>query len=74
MFLFSAELALVASFFVLPGHAPATANYPNRPLRLIIAQVPGGNADIIDRALAEGLSDNLGQPLSWLRPLPFGYC
>ena len=42
--------------------APARANYPDRPVRFIIAQLPGGNADIIGRALAEGLSEYLGQP------------
>ena len=42
--------------------SPARANYPDRPVRFIIAQLPGGNADIIGRALAEGLSEYLGQP------------
>lgn len=42
--------------------APVRANYPDRPVRFIIAQLPGGNADIIGRALAEGLSEYLGQP------------
>jgi tripartite-type tricarboxylate transporter receptor subunit TctC len=37
--------------------------YPERPVRLIVAQAPGGNADIIGRALAEGLSERLGQPV-----------
>lgn len=35
--------------------------YPERPIRLLIAQAAGGNADIIARALAEGLSERLGQ-------------
>jgi tripartite-type tricarboxylate transporter receptor subunit TctC len=41
----------------------AYALYPERPVRLIVAQAPGGNADIIGRALAEGLSERLGQPV-----------
>lgn len=39
----------------------AQAQYPDRPIRLIVAQSPGGNADIIGRALAEGLGERLGQ-------------
>lgn len=35
--------------------------YPERPIRLLIAQAPGGNADIIARALADGLGERLGQ-------------
>lgn len=41
-------------------HAVA-ANYPTRPVRFIVAQVPGGNADIVGRALAEGLGEIFGQ-------------
>lgn len=40
---------------------PARGQYPERPVRLLIAQAPGGNADIIARALAEGLGERLGQ-------------
>lgn len=40
---------------------PARSAYPERPIRLIIAQAPGGNADIIARALAEGMAERLGQ-------------
>jgi tripartite-type tricarboxylate transporter receptor subunit TctC len=45
------------------GSRAAHAVYPERPVRLIVAQAPGGNADIIGRALAEGLSERLGQPV-----------
>ena len=41
--------------------SPARGLYPERPIRLLIAQAPGGNADIIARALAEGLGERLGQ-------------
>jgi len=43
------------------GAQPAKGAYPDRPIRMLIAQTAGGNADIIARALAEGLSERLGQ-------------
>ncbi len=36
-------------------------NYPNRPLRLIIPYTPGGATDIIGRAVANKLTETLGQ-------------
>lgn len=38
-----------------------SANYPNRPVRFVVAQVPGGNADLVGRALAEGYGDIFNQ-------------
>jgi tripartite-type tricarboxylate transporter receptor subunit TctC len=35
--------------------------YPNRPLRVIVPQPPGGGFDFVARALAEPLSKRLGQ-------------
>ena len=43
--------------------AQAARGYPERPIRLLIAQAPGGNADIIARALADGLAERLGQSI-----------
>jgi tripartite-type tricarboxylate transporter receptor subunit TctC len=36
-------------------------NYPAKPIRIIIGQAPGGATDIIARALAQKLTDALGQ-------------
>lgn len=38
-------------------------SYPNRPIRLIVASAPGGNIDLVARAVGEGLRVALGQPL-----------
>ena len=38
-------------------------DYPSRPIRLIVGFSPGGAADSVGRALAEGLSARLGQPV-----------
>jgi tripartite-type tricarboxylate transporter receptor subunit TctC len=40
-----------------------TAGWPNRPVRLIVPYPPGGSSDIIARAIAQPLSDALGQPV-----------
>ncbi|HUR58464.1 MAG TPA: tripartite tricarboxylate transporter substrate binding protein [Opitutaceae bacterium] len=43
--------------------APATDAYPTRPVRMIVAQAAGGNADIVARAFAAALSDRLQQSI-----------
>src|SRR5215210_404383 len=39
----------------------AFAQYPAKPVRMIVPLVPGGNQDIVARAVAEELSKSLGQ-------------
>lgn len=40
-----------------------TADWPRRAMRIIVPQPPGGNLDILVRAVAEGLRADLGQPV-----------
>lgn len=59
----AAALLLAASLGSAQAAQPARNAYPERPIRLLIAQAPGGNADIIARALAEALGERLGQTI-----------
>lgn len=43
--------------------APALAQYPARPIRLIIPIPPGGAPDIAARVVGQKLSEQLGQPV-----------
>jgi tripartite-type tricarboxylate transporter receptor subunit TctC len=43
--------------------AQTRSEYPNKPIHLIVGFSPGGSADTVGRALAEGLSVRLGQPV-----------
>lgn len=52
------SLVLACSF---AASAQAQSNWPNRPIRLIIATSPGGGTDVIGRVLAEALSTILKQ-------------
>ena len=54
---------LVVAAFVLAqaGATHAQANYPNRPIQLVVTVPPGGAADIIARVIGAKLSDALGQ-------------
>jgi tripartite-type tricarboxylate transporter receptor subunit TctC len=50
-----------AAFLGARGAAAQGAPWPDRPVRLIAAGVPGSGIDLIARLLAEGLAPRLGQ-------------
>ena len=52
-------------FFALffAGAWPAHAEYPNRPIRLIVPTTAGSGTDIFARIISEPLSQALGQPI-----------
>ena len=42
--------------------ARAQADWPTKPVRLIVAAPPGGGTDVVGRLIAKRLSDRFGQP------------
>ena len=58
-----ARLCLIACGLLAAAPALAQSNYPDRPIRLIIAFVPGGATDTLARQLNNDLQNVLGQPV-----------
>ena len=58
-------IARIASAILLLSFvAPSAAQpYPAKPVRLLAGFAPGGTADIVARALAQKLTENIGQPV-----------
>jgi tripartite-type tricarboxylate transporter receptor subunit TctC len=51
-------LAAAAAF----GQGDPAANYPNRPVKIIVSVPAGGGVDTVTRILAAGLQQRMGQP------------
>jgi tripartite-type tricarboxylate transporter receptor subunit TctC len=58
---FAALVALAAQAAGAQGDA--AANFPNRPIRLIVGFAAGGGNDLFARLVGQKLSDNIGQPV-----------
>ncbi|HZR02186.1 MAG TPA: tripartite tricarboxylate transporter substrate binding protein [Burkholderiales bacterium] len=48
---------------VIAGPALAQQDFPNKPIRLIVPNPPGGATDVLARILAEEMTASLGQPV-----------
>lgn len=57
------QWCLSAALVLVLGASAAQAQYPNKPVRLLVPYPPGGLVDILARTLQEPLSTALGQPL-----------
>ncbi len=56
----SAVLALAGAFVVQSAQAQ---NYPQRPIRIIVAYTPAGTTDILARAVGQKMTETWGQPV-----------
>jgi tripartite-type tricarboxylate transporter receptor subunit TctC len=59
-------LALIASALLLASGASAqnaAADFPNRPIRIVVCVPAGGGVDTVTRIVADGLSRRIGQPV-----------
>jgi tripartite-type tricarboxylate transporter receptor subunit TctC len=60
-------LALISSLALLTTTAAlaqdAAANYPNRPIKIVVSVPAGGGVDTVTRMVADGLRKKLGQPV-----------
>jgi tripartite-type tricarboxylate transporter receptor subunit TctC len=59
-------LLLLASVVLFAANASAqnaAADYPNRPVKIIVCVPAGGGVDTVTRIVAEGLHQKLGQPV-----------
>ena len=60
---FLPPLLAVALLAVAPTAASAQADFPNRPIRIIVPLAPGGTADTLPRMVGEKLTLKWGQPV-----------
>jgi tripartite-type tricarboxylate transporter receptor subunit TctC len=59
-------LALISAGLLYASGAwaqDAAANYPNRPIRIVVSVPAGGGVDTVTRIVAHGLEQKLGQPV-----------
>src|SRR4029450_6629814 len=53
-------IAFTGTFAAL-GQPASAADYPSRPVQLVVGLAAGGGTDVVARILGEWLSQNLGQ-------------
>ena len=60
-----AAIGISAALLVAPFAAYAQADYPNRPVKLIVGFAPGGSTDLAARILAQALSEQQMPRSKW---------
>ena len=57
------SVMLPAAALLLAAGTVAAADYPTRPIRIIVATAPGGGTDLTGRNVARTMSDLLRHPV-----------
>jgi tripartite-type tricarboxylate transporter receptor subunit TctC len=55
--------ALLAGLLIASASAPAAAQYPDRPIKLLVPFPAGGAVDLVARIVAAKLAEDLGKPV-----------
>src|SRR5262245_32456180 len=56
-------LAFIFALATLAAPSPAAADYPERPVTIVVPFAPGGANDVVVRAIQQPLAEALGQPI-----------
>ena len=56
-------LRAAAALLLVIAFQPAFAQYPNKPVRIVVPVTTGGPSDLVARILGDKLSTSLGQPM-----------
>lgn len=57
------RILAIAGLLVASTAAAFAQGYPNKPIRIVIAQAPGSATDVISRVVGNRLQESLGQPV-----------
>src|ERR1700704_6595062 len=63
LFYSAAKALAFAACFVLTAPHVGVAQYPSRPIHVVVPFAPGGGTDILARIIGQKMTENWGQPV-----------